>query len=92
MPFIKYMHCILLLITAKRKNLYLHIGRLLAISLCNGGGAGRCLSPCIFDYIVGCRSATQPAVDDVAQPEIRKLLVEVSKYIYIIWVSVRVGM
>ena len=69
---------------AKRKNIYLHFGRLLAVSLCNGGSVGRCLAPCIFDVIISAESACQPEVSDVQQPEVRTLLDQVStiRHIY----------
>jgi hypothetical protein len=58
--------------------LYLHCGRLLAVSLCNGGSVGGCLAPCIFDLIVNDENACQPAVSDVPQPEVKTLLDQVS--------------
>jgi hypothetical protein len=50
---------------------------LLAIALCNGGGIGHSLAPCMFDFIAHGDSGCHPSLDDIPEPEIQKILQQV---------------
>ena len=56
-------------------------GKLLAISICNGGVAGNCIQKVVFEYLVhGEESAlVSPTVDDVPEYEAR---VAITKVLY----------
>ena len=74
-----FLHCI-----AKRGNLYFQCGKLLAVSLCNGGSVGHTLAPCIYDFITLGESNCHPAIDDVQDHEIKKILQQVHIQIILI--------
>lgn len=50
---------------------------LLAISLCNGGSVGNCLSKSIYNFIVYGESAALPDIEDVVDGEVKQLLTKV---------------
>jgi hypothetical protein len=68
--------------SAKRKKLYFHCGKLFAISLCNGGGVGRSLAPCMFDFIAYGENNYQPSIDDVQDYEIKTTLQKVGTTLF----------
>ena len=51
--------------------------KLLAISLCNGGGGGQCLAPCMYNFLVYDESKCQPAIDDVQDSVVKDTLLQV---------------
>ena len=59
------------------KELYKGAGMLLAISLCNGGSVGNCLSKSIYNFIVYGESAALPDIEDVVDGEVKQLLTKV---------------
>ena len=65
------------LFSAKRRNLYYLCGKLIAVSLCNDGGAGNCLAPCVYDFLAYGESNSKPSIDDVQDPEIKNILQQV---------------
>ncbi len=65
---------------AKRKDLYFLCGKLLAISLCNGGSVGRCLAPCMYQFIAYGESSCKPSLEDVHDCTIRNILLEVWEF------------
>lgn len=72
------------LFSAKRRNLYYLCGKLFAISLCNGGGAGNCLAPCVYNFIAYGESNCLPSIDDVQDPQIKNLLQQVIIYCFML--------
>ncbi|XP_046852630.1 G2/M phase-specific E3 ubiquitin-protein ligase-like [Xenia sp. Carnegie-2017] len=63
---------------AKRKNLYFQCGKLLSVSLCNGGTAGHCLSPSMYDFIVFGEENCHPCIDDVQDCEVKSIIERIS--------------
>ncbi|XP_046844585.1 G2/M phase-specific E3 ubiquitin-protein ligase-like [Xenia sp. Carnegie-2017] len=63
---------------AKRKNLYFQCGKLLSVSLCNGGTAGHCLSPSMYDFIVFGEENCHPCIDDVQDCEVKSIIERVN--------------
>lgn len=63
--------------SAKRRNLYNLCGKLLAISLCNGGGVGHCLAQCMYDFFVRGENKCNPGIDDVHDVTIKDVLQQV---------------
>jgi len=62
------------------RNVYYTAGKMVATSLMQGGPGLECLSPAIFEYIVGDTAASHSSltVDDVADKELQENLRQVS--------------
>jgi hypothetical protein len=63
--------------SGKQKELYKLCGKLLAVSLCNGGGVGHCFSRSVYRFIVGGEKAANPDINDVCDVGLRTLLEKV---------------
>ena len=61
----------------KQDESYKLCGKLLAVSLCNGGGAGRCFSKSVYKFVVEGEKAANPDINDVCDVELRTLLEKV---------------
>ena len=56
------------------KNYYHGSGKLLAISLCNGGGVGNCLSRAVYEFIAYGEEIANPKITDVVDAEVKEML------------------
>ena len=65
------------LFLGKQGESYKLCGKLLAISLCNGGGVGRCFSKSVYKFVVEGEKAANPDINDVCDVELRTLLEKV---------------
>lgn len=67
-------------------------GKLLALSLCNGGSTGNCLSKAVYQYLVyGEENAlVNPTVDDIPDYEVRTAITQVL-YNYLYYQSINIS-
>ena len=72
--------CTVFLFAARKDNTYKWAGRLIAISICNGGEAGNSLAPCLFNLIAIGEHACSPTVDDVPSTDVRNTLEQVTQH------------
>ena len=65
--------------TARSKRHYFMAGKLLAISLCNGGSTGNCLSEPVYQFLVFGEEhiLVNPAVNDIPDFEARTAVTKV---------------
>ncbi|KAL4008615.1 hypothetical protein ACER0C_002467 [Sarotherodon galilaeus] len=63
--------------TAADENEYFYIGRMIAVSIVNGGPGPCCLSPNFFMYLVGKDKTFEAPIDDIPDEEIKKALLEI---------------
>ncbi|XP_068671668.1 G2/M phase-specific E3 ubiquitin-protein ligase-like isoform X2 [Montipora foliosa] len=57
--------------------MYTLAGKFLAVSLCNGGGAGGCLAKCMFRFIAYGDKAAKPTVNDIHESRTKDFLFKI---------------
>ena len=69
----KLLTCTVFLFAARKDNTYKWVGRLISISICNGGEAGNSLAPCLNLIAIG-EHACSRTVNDVPSIDVRNTL------------------
>ncbi|XP_049325030.1 G2/M phase-specific E3 ubiquitin-protein ligase-like [Astyanax mexicanus] len=56
---------------------YFHVGRMIAVSIVHGGPGPRCLSPNLFEYLIGKVKSIEAPIEDIPDEEVKNSLFEV---------------
>jgi hypothetical protein len=67
----------------KQEEIYKLCGKLLAVSICNGGGVGRCFSRSVYRFIAEGEKAANPDINDVCDVALRIFLDKVRFIVHI---------